>query len=112
MCPPDFHGWWCNLPAGRMEVYCESFLVRITSPDRSFFQETTLSTESRTMPTGEAHWEDVNFDGKPDVLVHLGGGRGGTQGYAAVVWNETVGGYQEEPAYTEIGNPASCVNAG
>lgn len=42
---------------------------------------------------------------EPDVLVHLGGGRGGTQGYAAVVWNETVGGYQEEPAYAEIGNP-------
>ena len=99
-------GWRCEgACVNTDDITCESFLVRITSPDRSFFQETALSTESRTMPTGEAHWEDVNFDGKPDVLVHLGGGRGGTQGYAAMVWNETVGGYQEEPAYAEIGNP-------
>lgn len=99
-------GWRCEGACIDSDgISCDSFLVRVISPNGSTFQEIPLSAKSRTMPTGTAHWEDVNFDGEPDVLVHLGGGRGGTQGYAAVVWNETVGGYQEEPAYAEIGNP-------
>lgn len=100
-------GWRCEgaciNPNG---ISCDSFLVRITSPDGSPFQEIALSAESRTMPTGTAHWEDVNFDGELDVLVHIGGGSGGNQGYAAVLWDAAIDGYREEPAYGEIGNPA------
>ena len=55
--------------------------------------------------TGTAHWEDVNFDGELDVLVDLGGGSGGTRGYAAVLWDETINSYREELVYGEIGNP-------
>lgn len=99
-------GWRCEGacvdPDG---ISCDSFLVRMLSPEGSTFQEISLSAKSRTMPNGWAHWEDVNFDGEPDVLVHLGGGRGGTQGYAAVLWDETMDGYREEPVYEEIGNP-------
>lgn len=99
-------GWRCEGTCVNSDgISCESFLVRIASPDRSFFQEIALTAESRTMPTGAAHWEDVNFDGELDVLVHLGGGRAGTEGYAAMIWDETVGSYREEPAYAEIGNP-------
>lgn len=99
-------GWRCEGTCVNTDgITCNSFLARITSPDGSYSKEIALSAESLTMPTGEAHWEDINFDGKLDVLVHLGGGRGGIQGYAAILWNETVGDYLEEPAYAEIINP-------
>ena len=51
-------GWRCEgACVNSAGISCENFLVQITSPDRSFFQEIVLSAKSRTMPTGVAHWE-------------------------------------------------------
>lgn len=99
-------GWRCEGACGDPNGIADGrFFVRITAGDGSLFQEIVLSAESRMMPTGMARWEDVNFDGEQDVLVHLGGGRGGAQNYAAVLWDETAGAYREEPAYAQIEAP-------
>ena len=81
--------------------------VRVTGgPGETFFQELTLEeADLRTMPSGAAHWEDVNFDGAPDVLVHIGGGRGGGMSYAALLWDGDAGAYREEPTYADIYQP-------
>lgn len=84
----------------------QTFAVRVTGgPGDPFFQTFTLEDPGLMASGGQAHWEDVNFDGISDVLIFLGGANGGTARHAALLWDGAAGAYREEPSFAEIVQP-------
>ena len=93
-----------------MEVFCQEnyggptmiLLVAGDGTAQEFFMELELVGLPQI---GELTVEDINFDGRPDLLLYIGqDNTGGAQRYAAFL-KEGGKGYRYEPSFTQIGKP-------
>lgn len=75
----------------------------------AFTSRSELVEEKENMPDGEG-WvteTDINFDGKPDLLIYLGLQAWGQVAsfYDAYVWNETQHRFDHVDIFSSIGEP-------
>lgn len=79
-------------------------VVLLTS-ERGLCQEIELTSPRHEAGIGGVTRTDVNFDGTDDLLLYIGGSRGGCQFYAAFLGMPGEEGYCYAPDFSEIPSP-------
>lgn len=68
-------------------------------------QEVPLVSERHSAGIGGVIVTDANFDSEDDILLYIGGERGGCTYYALFLWEAEKGQFRYEPSFSEIPTP-------
>jgi len=79
-------------------------VVLLTS-EAGLAQEFVFESEYRIAGGGQVTQADVDFDGNDDLLLCLGGERGGQVFYAAFLWEPEQERFRHEPSFSDIPSP-------
>lgn len=80
--------------------------VLITNHKAGALQEIHFRPDLHTFVSCMISFADVNFDGYIDVLINIGGERGGIHYKVALLWKPEEGGYYREPTFETIPSPS------